>query len=187
MDRGIRNPGGILICAVLILGSMAPVSREAWAQSRDSLTGRIEDTAVLGRRLTTEHKRVRVYAEPGTLPAPATETSHPLTHVVVYPEPGPAGGPFPLAPAEVRQHGERFVPHALPIVVGTTVDFPNDDPVYHNVFSLSSTRSFDLVATRVANPSRCCFPSPESTGLLPLARRHERLHPGAQELLLHRA
>jgi hypothetical protein len=44
----------------------------------------------------------------------------------------------------MRQHGERFVPHVLPIVVGTTVTFPNDDPIYHNVFSLSATRSFDL-------------------------------------------
>jgi hypothetical protein len=32
----------------------------------------------------------------------------------------------------------------LAIVAGTTVDFPNDDRTYHNVFSLSKTRSFDL-------------------------------------------
>jgi hypothetical protein len=32
----------------------------------------------------------------------------------------------------------------LPIVVGTTVDFPNNDATYHNVFSLSKTKSFDL-------------------------------------------
>jgi hypothetical protein len=32
----------------------------------------------------------------------------------------------------------------LPIVKGTTVDFPNKDPIFHNVFSLSGTKSFDL-------------------------------------------
>lgn len=42
------------------------------------------------------------------------------------------------------QKRERFVPHVLPIVVGTTVDFLNSDDVYHNVFSFSTPRSFDL-------------------------------------------
>ena len=42
------------------------------------------------------------------------------------------------------QKGEAFVPHILAIVAGTTVDFPNNDHTYHNVFSLSKTRSFDL-------------------------------------------
>jgi hypothetical protein len=42
------------------------------------------------------------------------------------------------------QRDETFVPHVLAITVGTTVDFPNSDPVFHNVFSLSKTRSFDL-------------------------------------------
>jgi hypothetical protein len=36
------------------------------------------------------------------------------------------------------------VPHVLAVTVGTTVDFPNSDRVYHNVFSLSSTKRFDL-------------------------------------------
>jgi plastocyanin len=37
-----------------------------------------------------------------------------------------------------------FVPHVLPVLVGTTVDFPNSDPVYHNVFSVSEAKKFDL-------------------------------------------
>src|SRR5437762_1374944 len=42
------------------------------------------------------------------------------------------------------QRDETFVPHVLAIVAGTTVDFPNNDETYHNVFSLSRARSFDL-------------------------------------------
>jgi plastocyanin len=42
------------------------------------------------------------------------------------------------------QRDESFVPHVLAIVAGTTVDFPNNDHTYHNVFSLSKTKSFDL-------------------------------------------
>jgi plastocyanin len=37
-----------------------------------------------------------------------------------------------------------FRPLVLPVLVGTTVDFPNNDNVFHNVFSYSQPREFDL-------------------------------------------
>jgi plastocyanin len=46
--------------------------------------------------------------------------------------------------ARVDQRGETFVPRVLAIQVGTTVDFPNNDLTFHNVFSLSPAKSFDL-------------------------------------------
>jgi plastocyanin len=46
--------------------------------------------------------------------------------------------------ARIDQRNETFVPHVLAIVAGTTVDFPNSDLTYHNVFSLSKARPFDL-------------------------------------------
>ena len=46
--------------------------------------------------------------------------------------------------ARMDQRNETFVPHVLAIVAGTIVDFPNDDRTYHNVFSLSKAKSFDL-------------------------------------------
>jgi plastocyanin len=46
--------------------------------------------------------------------------------------------------ARMDQRNEMFVPHVVAIVAGTTVDFPNDDRTYHNVFSLSKAKSFDL-------------------------------------------
>ena len=42
------------------------------------------------------------------------------------------------------QKNKTFVPHVLAITTGTTVDFPNSDRIYHNVFSLSKTKRFDL-------------------------------------------
>ena len=42
------------------------------------------------------------------------------------------------------QRNETFVPHVLAITTGTTVDFPNSDKFYHNVFSLSKAATFDL-------------------------------------------
>jgi plastocyanin len=46
--------------------------------------------------------------------------------------------------ARMDQRNERFVPHVLAIVAGTWVDFPNGDSTYHNVFSLSKTKEFNL-------------------------------------------
>ena len=42
------------------------------------------------------------------------------------------------------QRNETFLPGVLAITVGTLVDFPNNDSTYHNVFSLSKPKRFDL-------------------------------------------
>ncbi len=70
-----------------------------------------------------EHRRAVVYLE--TAPQPAFEE----------------GGEMH---ATMKQENETFVPHILAIRVGTVVDFPNGDPFFHNVFSLSKTKRFDL-------------------------------------------
>lgn len=44
----------------------------------------------------------------------------------------------------IDQRNETFVPHVLAVTAGTLVDFPNNDSIYHNVFSLSKTKRFDL-------------------------------------------
>lgn len=64
-------------------------------------------------------------------------------------------GEKPAAPAKhaqvvtiknpsVTQKGALFTPHVLPVVVGTTVDWPNNDDILHNVFSFSEVAPFDL-------------------------------------------
>lgn len=52
--------------------------------------------------------------------------------------------PAPSRPAVMDQRGLRFVPHVLPILVGTTVEFANSDPLSHNVFSISDAKRFNL-------------------------------------------
>jgi len=77
---------------------------------------------------------------PGAPPAPAT-TEQPVA--VVFLE-----GQFPSAPAGTNavmvQKNARFIPNILPIRTGTKVEFPNQDDFYHNVFSYSKLKSFDL-------------------------------------------
>jgi plastocyanin len=65
---------------------------------------------------------------------------------VVYLETAPRAAFEQIDPAHavMDQRNETFVPHLLAITTGTTVDFPNSDRIYHNVFSLSKTRTFDL-------------------------------------------
>jgi plastocyanin len=65
---------------------------------------------------------------------------------VVYLEEAPQAAfePPPPGRARIDQKNEAFVPYVVAVTVGSTVDFPNDDPFYHNVFSLSKPKRFDL-------------------------------------------
>lgn len=65
---------------------------------------------------------------------------------VVYiagPVPG-AGAARPSGPTDLVQQGESFRPTLLVIPVGSSVRFPNGDPLFHNVFSYSRPKRFDL-------------------------------------------
>jgi plastocyanin len=53
------------------------------------------------------------------------------------PRPAPARGKV------ISQRGKMFVPHVLVVPVGTRVAFRNDDPIFHNIFSLSKPNEFD--------------------------------------------
>ena len=52
--------------------------------------------------------------------------------------------PADPAPLKVVQRDAAFEPHILPIVVGTTVRWPNEDDIFHNVFSMTETQDFNL-------------------------------------------
>ncbi len=65
---------------------------------------------------------------------------------VVYLESGAPAVAFdpPAVHPQLNQRGLVFRPLVLPILVGTTVDFPNGDDLFHNVFSYSQPKEFDL-------------------------------------------
>lgn len=69
-----------------------------------------------------------------------------LRRGVVYIETAPRSAFDEREPgrAAMDQRNETFVPHVLAVMVGTIVDFPNSDLIYHNVFSLSRAKRFDL-------------------------------------------
>ena len=74
---------------------------------------------------------------------PATTQSE-LRYVVVYVDGAPPPTALPTETVAMRQIAETFEPGVLAVTRGSTVEFPNDDPFFHNVFSLSRAASFDL-------------------------------------------
>ena len=72
-----------------------------------------------------------------------------VTDAVVYVDRIPAAAESALAavrakPPTLAQKDQAFVPRVVAIAAGSRVEFPNLDPIYHNVFSLSPPRRFDL-------------------------------------------
>lgn len=61
---------------------------------------------------------------------------------VVYLEGGKSSAPLPKA--VVDQRDKVFQPHVSVVTVGTTVQFPNNDTVFHNVFAYFHAKKFDL-------------------------------------------
>lgn len=75
----------------------------------------------------------------GPRPKPQPE----LRNVVIFFADLPASKVAPRN-ASISQKDEQFVPHVVAVTVGSSVAFPNDDPFFHNVFSLSRGASFNL-------------------------------------------
>ena len=120
----------MLCCALTLSGQVGEV------------TGRIRVTSTLTKRRISVpqvyERTVAIAAEPTPLPDARAE----LRRVVVYLDtPVLAARP---RQAQMNQHQRRFEPEVLAIPVGSTVSFPNGDPIFHNVFSLSKVKPLDL-------------------------------------------
>jgi len=139
----------VVSCAVSFVFSGARV--------RSARSGAIRGRVDLRRVPPPVEPRPNV-ADLGTAAAAAALDISDRLRSVVYLESAPRGAfeTVETTHAVMDQRGERFVPHVLAITTGTTVDFPNSDHIYHNVFSLSKTKPFDLgrYATGHSKPMR---------------------------------
>lgn len=79
---------------------------------------------------------------------------------------------------ELQQRGKTFIPHVLAIPVGSSVTFPNEDPIFHNVFSLSRPAPFDLGLYRAGASKTRVFTEPG------IYRVFCNIHPQMSALLL---
>ena len=79
--------------------------------------------------------------EPGRIAGRVTLEKNQKRPVVVFllglPNPAPGA---PRGRPVLDEKGKVFIPHILPVVVGSTVEFRNDDPFRHNIFSPDGER-----------------------------------------------
>jgi plastocyanin len=130
------------VLVAFLVSSVSFVSIRAGTEAGAARSGAIRGRVELHRAVTAIERRPGV----SDLGMPAAHDRSDLLKSVVYLESAPRGA-FETdqgGHAVMDQRNETFVPHLLAITTGTTVDFPNSDRFYHNVFSLSKTSRFDL-------------------------------------------
>src|SRR5690606_6586734 len=117
------------LVGALVLAGAAPGPLAAQA---GSIEGRVEAAKPRARRVADR------YATNGA----AAAKIQPLPAVVVLE--GVEGAGADARRHRLAQRDTAFVPAVLVVPPGATVDFPNQDPFFHNVFSYSSVKRFDL-------------------------------------------
>jgi len=106
------------LLSIIVIATLALFPAETRsAADLGSVTGKIR--VLKGGKPVANHSNVVVYLE--GVPAKAAERKH-----------------------VIRQRNLQFEPRVSVVVKGTTIDFPNEDKVYHNVFSNSRAARFDL-------------------------------------------
>jgi plastocyanin len=130
----------------------------------ESITG----TIVIKKRLTRPSvtPAVSVYQRGTAVKLGGDAEQDPIaferSRVVLYLE-----GPSPLAPGgpaseqvQIKQIDRRFLPDLVVVSAGSTVSFPNMDPIFHNIFSLSRPKTFDLGTYDKGETRKVQFPKP---------------------------
>jgi plastocyanin len=132
------KPGRCVRSLVVIVLTAAVLEAQAPPRPGATLRGRVD----VRRTAPAPERRPNV----GDLGGAAPREPVDRRRAVVYLEAAPRGAFEDRDVPRLRmdQRRETFVPHVLAVMAGTTVDFPNSDSTYHNVFSLSKAKRFDL-------------------------------------------
>jgi plastocyanin len=132
----------VLASIVALAAGLAAAAPPAPGRSQGAAPGGIRGRLVLAQSPRANERRPEV-ASPG---AGGFRERADRRAGVVYLDQAPRGA-FEETVREravMDQQNERFVPHVLAVTVGTMVEFPNSDKTFHNVFSLSRAKRFDL-------------------------------------------
>ncbi len=79
---------------------------------------------------------------------------------VVYAEPLGRTAPQGPGQASILHKNKTFLPHVVAVPAGSTVTFPNDDAIFHNAFSRSTTQPFDMGLYRGGDTRKRVFAQP---------------------------
>lgn len=140
----------------------------------------ITGTILIKKRLTKRSvtPNVSVYQRGTTVQLGKDPEQDPIAYersrVVIYLE-GPASNSQTDSTApQVQQLDRRFMPDLVVVPTGSTVAFPNMDPIFHNIYSLSKPKSFDLGNYDKGQTRKVTFPKP---GIVDI---YCHLHPNMQ-------
>jgi plastocyanin len=139
--KGPRGPLTLVLAALVVAPGVSRLSLtppDAAAQGPPAVVrGRVEiGIPINTRRPTSAYPARRV-------PSPTLAPESERRHVVVYLRDARPQNVMPTRVA-IRQINESFRPRVVAVTIGSEVEFPNDDPIYHNVFSLSRAKNFNL-------------------------------------------
>jgi plastocyanin len=129
---------GLLALGLLGVSLAALILPAPDLQAIGSITGIVTLTSGRGAPSSTS-----VYGRRGVAPRPAVAGAE-TRKVVVYLQGLKPAAPAGAIKAAIVQRGEQFEPPVTVVTAGSTIDFPNQDPFFHNVFSLSRAGTFDL-------------------------------------------
>jgi len=134
----MHGRGARLIALALGVGAFVAAGSSTAAQpGASSVRGRV------GIGIPVPTRRPSAAYSPRSVPAAPLAPAAEVRHVVVYLKNAPPRA-MPPVRVEIVQRNETFLPRVVAVPVGSVVAFPNDDPIYHNVFSLSRARVFNL-------------------------------------------
>jgi plastocyanin len=159
----------------ILFASLSAIAAGAYAEA-------ISGTILIKKRLSKPNvtAAVSVYQRGTAVKLGEDAAQDPIAHeqsrVVIYLEgPAlPAGEQIEQTSQKIEQVDRRFAPEMVVVPVGATVSFPNMDPIFHNIYSLSKTKSFDLGSYDRGETRRVKFPRP---GIVEI---YCHLHPNMQ-------
>ncbi len=151
----MRPRGFIVFCSLLLI---------ATGLHAQAITG----TVLIKKKLTKPSvtASVSVYQRGTAVKLGKDADQDPITYersrVVIYVEgpvnPDPNSGSPSIQ--QIQQLDRRFMPDMVVVPVGSTVSFPNMDPIFHNIYSLSKPKSFDLGSYDKGETRKVTFPKP---------------------------
>ena len=129
----------VVIGAGLAVASLGGAPAGA-ASGQEAATGRL--TGVVNLTAAKSPSSASAYDRRSVGPQPKALAE--ARNVVVFFDGIAAPAVLKPTPASIVQKDEQFVPHVVAVTTGSNVEFPNQDPFFHNVFSLSRPATFDL-------------------------------------------
>jgi plastocyanin len=147
---------------IFLIAAIAAIASPGWA---GTISGNVHAEGHAGTD-TDPNCTTRNYDSHALRLAPRVDYAA-MHEFVVYIE-GPMGTnsfPAPVHPVRVltrkiSQHKATFVPHIMPVLKGTVVEWPNNDDIFHNVFSYSEARPFDLGLYKAPEIKTVTFDTP---------------------------